>query len=51
MCKIAKRNISKLRDKDMKSLWDINYGYTAVSSGLILYSFIKSCFSISGSGN
>ena len=26
MCKIAKRNISKLRDKDMKSLWDINYG-------------------------
>ena len=26
MCKIAKRNILKLRDKELKSLWDLNYG-------------------------
>ena len=26
MCKIAKRNISKLRDKELKSIWDLNYG-------------------------
>ena len=26
MCKIAKRNISKLRDKELKSIWDVNYG-------------------------
>jgi len=24
-CNIAKRNISKLNDKDLKSLWNTNY--------------------------
>jgi hypothetical protein len=26
MCKIAKRNISKLKDDDLKSIWNMNYG-------------------------